>query len=67
MKHPFKVEAAPILSKHLPDPSERTAPLMGEQSAEILRIDLGLTDAELELLIAVKVLERFKMSEEGRS
>lgn len=40
---------------------------MGEQSAEILRIDLGLTDAELELLIAVKVLARCKMPEEGRS
>ncbi len=65
MMHPFKVEAAPILSQRLPDPPERPAPLMGEHSAEIMRNDLGLTDADIERLIEAKVLEQFKMPEES--
>jgi crotonobetainyl-CoA:carnitine CoA-transferase CaiB-like acyl-CoA transferase len=67
MKHPFKVEAAPILSERLPDPPERPAPLMGEHSAEIMRIDLGLSEADVSRFVEAKTLEQFKMPEEATS
>jgi crotonobetainyl-CoA:carnitine CoA-transferase CaiB-like acyl-CoA transferase len=60
----FKVEAAPVLSERLPDPPDEPAPLMGEHSTEIMRRDLGLSEAETARLIEAKILEQFRMPAE---
>jgi crotonobetainyl-CoA:carnitine CoA-transferase CaiB-like acyl-CoA transferase len=62
--HPFEVEAGPVWSERLPNPPERPAPLMGEHSAEILRIELGLSEADIARLIEAKIVEQFKMPQE---
>jgi crotonobetainyl-CoA:carnitine CoA-transferase CaiB-like acyl-CoA transferase len=47
---PFLLEAAPVLSTHLPDPPDLPAPLMGEHTAEIMQDWLGLSPEEVALL-----------------
>jgi crotonobetainyl-CoA:carnitine CoA-transferase CaiB-like acyl-CoA transferase len=61
---PFKVEAAPVRSKRLPDPPEHPAPLMSEQTVMIASVDLGLSADRIDQLVAGHVLEPFTMPED---
>jgi crotonobetainyl-CoA:carnitine CoA-transferase CaiB-like acyl-CoA transferase len=65
LEHPYKIEVAPILSERMPDPPEQPAPLLGEHSAEIMRQDLGLADAEIARLMEQKILEQFTFPQEA--
>jgi crotonobetainyl-CoA:carnitine CoA-transferase CaiB-like acyl-CoA transferase len=57
IRHPFHLENAPVRSQHLPDPPERPAPLLGEQTRQIAAQRLGLSEAEVEALLADRVLQ----------
>ncbi|WP_419709650.1 CaiB/BaiF CoA transferase family protein [Pseudomonas sp. NFX224] len=57
----FLLENAPVFSRHLPDPPDSPAPLMGEHSEEILTRRLGLSTAEIARLVetgAVQISRR---------
>jgi crotonobetainyl-CoA:carnitine CoA-transferase CaiB-like acyl-CoA transferase len=54
---PFILENVQVHSERIADPPLRQAPLLGEQTREIARDLLGLTDTEIEDLIARGVLE----------
>lgn len=54
---PFQLENVQIHSERVADPPMRQAPLLGEQTREIARELLTLTDSEIEDLIARGVLE----------
>jgi len=54
---PFYLENAPVKSKHLADPPQNPAPLMGEHTVEIARDLLGLSPDEIAQLIEKKILE----------
>ncbi|MGI4801634.1 MAG: CaiB/BaiF CoA transferase family protein [Janthinobacterium lividum] len=58
LKHPIMLETVPVRAGRLSDPEQRPAPLMGEQSTEILRVRLGLSDDEIERLAAAATIER---------
>jgi crotonobetainyl-CoA:carnitine CoA-transferase CaiB-like acyl-CoA transferase len=55
---PFIVEAAPVRARHLPDPPDRPAPLLGEHTAEVLRDWLSMPDDQISDLLARNVLEQ---------
>ena len=63
MRRPFKIEAAPIRSERLPDPPETPAPLLGEHTAQIMRDELALGEAEIARLIEAGVLEQYILPE----
>ena len=50
-------ERMPVKSQTLPEPHARPAPLMGEDTFEVMRDWLDMPDAELESLAATAVLE----------
>ena len=54
---PFYLENAPVKSKHLANPPQNPAPLMGEHTVEIARDLLGLSPDEIAQLIEKKILE----------
>ncbi len=54
----FAVEAAPASSERLPEPDQRPAPRIGENSAEVLKDWLGTTDAEAAALLADRIIEQ---------
>lgn len=53
----FKAERFPVKAKHLPDPASGPAPVMGEHSREVVADWLGLSDVEIDLLVAQEALE----------
>ncbi len=55
--NPFYLETEPVKSEHLKPPEQRPAPVIGGDSAEILREYLGISDEEIAALITGKVLE----------
>ena len=57
MDPPFFLETGPVRSENLPDPPERPAPLMGEHTVEIIAGRLGLSEHQINGLIAEKVLQ----------
>jgi len=57
VRQPFHLENAPVRSERLPDPDERPAPLLGEHTRQIAAERLGLADAEIETLLAERVLQ----------
>ncbi len=54
---PMIAENAPIRSSHLADPPTRPAPLVGEHSTDVVADWLGLTEHEIEALVAQEILE----------
>ncbi|MGI4940734.1 MAG: CaiB/BaiF CoA transferase family protein [Janthinobacterium lividum] len=58
LANPLMLETAPVHAGRLLDPEQRPAPLMGEQTDEILRLRLGLSHDEIERLAVIKVIER---------
>jgi crotonobetainyl-CoA:carnitine CoA-transferase CaiB-like acyl-CoA transferase len=63
MPEPFIVEGAPVRSERLADPLEVPAPLPGEHTCELIRDRLGLSQADIDALVASKALEQFTMPE----
>lgn len=57
LREPFHVENIPVRSHLLPDPPQRSAPLIGEHSAEVLSEWLGLNPADIESLMATGVVQ----------
>ena len=54
----FAVEAAPAPSERLPEPDQRPAPRIGEDSAAVLKDWLGTTEAEATALLADRIIEQ---------
>ncbi|WP_374215816.1 CaiB/BaiF CoA transferase family protein [Frankia sp. AiPs1] len=52
IRQTFYLENAPVHSDRLPDPPDNPAPLLGEHTEQILRAELGLTDAETAELLS---------------
>jgi len=57
LREPFHVENSPVHSRLLPEPPQRSAPLIGEHSAEILSEWIGLDATDIELLVASGVVQ----------
>jgi crotonobetainyl-CoA:carnitine CoA-transferase CaiB-like acyl-CoA transferase len=57
LAHEFLVEGPLAHAENFPDPPLEPAPLMGQQTRDLARSLLGLSGAEIEHLIAEKVLE----------
>jgi crotonobetainyl-CoA:carnitine CoA-transferase CaiB-like acyl-CoA transferase len=55
--NPFFVESLPVQSAHLAEPANGPAPLIGEHTVMIAREQLGLSEDEVERLVAAQVLE----------
>ncbi|WP_156680551.1 CaiB/BaiF CoA-transferase family protein [Sphingomonas profundi] len=53
---PLLQETRPVRSRHLPDPPQRPAPMLGEQSAEILRDWLHLPEDDIAALAQAGVI-----------
>lgn len=51
------VEGPAFRGSDLPDPVVTRAPLIGEHTREVARSDLGLSDAEIDALLAERILE----------
>jgi crotonobetainyl-CoA:carnitine CoA-transferase CaiB-like acyl-CoA transferase len=54
---PLLTENAPTLSRNLPDPDIRHAPLQGEHTRDIAKRLLNLSEAEIDALVAAGDLE----------
>ena len=57
LPEPVYMETAPVRSEHLADPPDLPAPLQGQQTIEIARERLGLSEADIGRLLEAKVLE----------
>ncbi|GDY59000.1 hypothetical protein SVIO_096230 [Streptomyces violaceusniger] len=57
LPEPLPTEARPALARHLPDPLLGPAPRQAAHTREVCREVLGLTDAEIDELLAQGVLE----------
>lgn len=55
---PFMVEGRPTRSEHLPDPDQRPAPRIGEDSAAVVADWLGLDEAVTAALVAATIIEQ---------
>ena len=63
LDEPVVVDFAPVRSERLADPPLGSAPAMGEQTIEIVKELLGLSDDEIQCLIDSKVLETAELTE----
>ncbi|MET0138079.1 MAG: CaiB/BaiF CoA-transferase family protein, partial [Sphingobium sp.] len=61
--NPFIVEDGPVRSERLPAPPQNAAPLLGEHSVTLMQERLGLAEAEIEALLAARVLEQYRAPE----
>jgi len=52
----YQTENAPILSRHMPDPDTRPAPVMGQQSREVVADWLNLEQSEIERLEKAEII-----------
>ncbi|MDO7836433.1 CoA transferase [Sphingobium sp. HBC34] len=59
ISEPLTMEASPVRSIRLPAPPDRPAPVFAEHTADLLNERLGLSRAEIEELLAAKVIEEF--------
>jgi len=58
--HPLPAETGPAPFRHIPRAAQRPAPRPGQDTAEICRTLLGMSDREIERLLAAQVLfDRF--------
>jgi crotonobetainyl-CoA:carnitine CoA-transferase CaiB-like acyl-CoA transferase len=59
VRRSLPTENGPALFQHIPDPELRPAPMLGEHTRQLCRDRLGLTDTEIDQLIADDVLEEW--------
>lgn len=59
ISEPLTVEDAPVQSSELPTPPDRPAPLLAEHTAELLVERLGMTQAQVDDLVAAGALETY--------
>jgi len=52
----YQTENAPILSRHMPDPDTRPAPVMGQQSREVVADWLNLEQSEIDRLEKAEII-----------
>jgi crotonobetainyl-CoA:carnitine CoA-transferase CaiB-like acyl-CoA transferase len=57
LPQPVVTESGPAIFDRIPAPEPRPAPLMGEHSRVICRHQLGMTDAEIDALVAAGVVQ----------